>query len=186
MFSINDITNPMNKIEDFYQVMDFAWETLCSQFDVDEALPDVKCLLFGVNLDDSVQAAEAIVANMLIEITERVHRFSPWYRSPARAFGLISLRDPKTHLISWKLAPEAIQKWQKIIEPIECEIAYKSSIIDMVRTIDQIKFDPKEETVLAVCECSPPKELLVSRAFLISEGIVCNACQHNFVATTAE
>jgi hypothetical protein len=185
MFSINDITNPMNKIEDFYQVMEYAWETLCAHFDLDATLPDIKCLLMGVDLDDSVMAAESIIANMLTEVTERVHRFSPWYRAPARAFGLISLRDPKTHMIRWKLAPEAAQQWQNIIEPLECEIAYKASLISMIETIDQIELDPHSESVLAVCECDPPKELLVSRAFLLEKGIICNACQHNFVALPA-
>lgn len=185
MLSINDITNPMNKIEDFYQVMEYAWETLCAYFDIDAALPEVRCLLLGVDLNDSEQAAQAIVANMLTEITERIHRFSPWYRSPARAFGLISLRDPKTHMVRWKLAPEAAQKWHKIIEPLECEIAYKASIINMIETIDNIKFEAHEESVLAVCRCNPPKELLVSRAFLVEKGIICNACQHKFVALPA-
>jgi hypothetical protein len=181
MFSIKDITNPMNQIEDFYQVMDFAWETLCTQYDIDSSLPDIKYLLVGAKLEDSVLAAETVVANMLTEITERVHRFSPWYRCPARAFGLISLRNPKTHKIRWQLAPEAVQKWQKIIEPIECEIAYKASLITMMESIDQMELDPREESVVAVCCCSPPKELLVSRAFLLNEGIICNACHKNFV-----
>ena len=185
MFSINDITNPMNKIEDFYQVVEYAWETLCTHFDIDAALPDIKCLLKGVDLADSVLAAESIVANLLIEVTERVHRFSPWYRAPARAFGLISLRDPKTHMVHWKLAPEAVQRWQKIIEPLECEIAYKASLIAMVNTIDQIEFDPQEESVLVVCECHPPKELLVSRAFLKEEGIICNSCHQKFLPFAA-
>ena len=182
MFSINDITNPMNQIEDFYKVLDFAWESLCTHFDISDSMPGVKCLLLGVNLEDSILAAESIIANMLTEITERVHRFSQWYRSPARAFGLISLRDPKTHTLRWKLAPEAAQKWQHIIEPIECEIAYKASLIRMIETIDEIEFDPREESVLAVCRCDPPKELLVSRSFLTNEGIVCNACHHSFEA----
>jgi hypothetical protein len=182
MFSINDITNPMNHIEDFYKVMDFAWETLGKQFDIDDTLPDIKCLLLGVNLDDSILAAETIVANMLIEITERIHRFSQWYQSPARAFGLISLRDPKTHTLRWRLAPEAVQKWQNIIEPIECEIAYKSSLIGIIDTIDKIEFDTQDESVIAICRCQPPKELLVNKAFLLEQGIVCNACHHKFEA----
>jgi hypothetical protein len=181
MFSINDITNPMNQIEDFYQVMEFAWETLSTQYDIDTPLPDVKYLLMGTDLEDSVLAAETIVANMLTEITEHVHRFSPWYRCPARAFGLISLRDPKTHKLRWRLAPEAAQQWQKVIEPLECEIAYKASLIAMIDTIDHLEFDPQAESVLAVCSCKPPKELLVSRAFLLNEGIICNCCHDNFV-----
>jgi hypothetical protein len=181
MFSIKDITNPMNQIEDLYGVLEFSWQTLCKEFEVDTSLPDVRCLFLGVDLEDSVAAAESVVTNMLTEITERVHRFSPWYRCPARAFGLISLRDPATHKVFWKLAPEAIQRWQKILEPLECEIAYKSSLITMMIDIDQIHVTPHEDSVLAVCECHPPKELLVNHLFLQEEGVICNACHQNFV-----
>jgi hypothetical protein len=185
MFSIRDINNPMNNIEDFYGVLEFAWETLSAEFDIDEALPDIKYLFMGADMEDSVLAAETVVINMLTEITERVHRFSPWYRCPARAFGLISLRDPKTHRISWKLAPEATQKWQKILEPIECEIAYKASLISMMMTIDEIELNPHEESVLVVCECLPPKELLVNQSFLSKEGIICNCCHQKFLPLAA-
>ncbi|MEN8240667.1 MAG: hypothetical protein ABFS17_02005 [Chloroflexota bacterium] len=180
MFSIKDITNPMNQIEDFYGVMDYSWQSLRKEFDVDSSLPDIKCLFIGVNLEDSAAGAEGVLINMLTEITERVHRFSPWYRCPARAYGLISLRDPATHKVFWKLAPEAVQRWQKILEPIECEIAYKSSLIEMIMTIDQIEFEPNQKSVLAICECQPPKELLVNQLFLAEEGVICNACQQNF------
>lgn len=185
MFSINDINNPMNKIEDFYGVLEFAWETLSKEFDIDESLPDIKYLFMGANLKDSIEAAETVVTNMLTEITERVHRFSPWYRAPARAFGLISLRDPKTHRNCWKLAPEAVQKWQKILEPLECEIAYKSSLITMMMTIDEIVFNPHEHSILVVCGCHPPKELLVTQALLQGEGIICNNCHKKFLPLAA-
>jgi hypothetical protein len=185
MFSINDITNPMNQIEDFYGVLEFAWESLSKEFDIDEAVPDIKCLFMGADMNDSILAAETVVTNMLTEITERVHRFSPWYRAPARAFGLISLRDSRSHRISWKLAPEALQKWQKILEPLECEIAYKTSLISMMMVIDEIEIDPHEESVLVACECHPPKELLVNQAFLNKEGIICNTCHQKFLPFAA-
>lgn len=185
MFSINDINNPMNNIEDLYGVLEYAWETLSAEFDIDESLPDIKAIFIGANLEDSIQAAETVVTNMLTEITERVHRFSPWYHSPARAYGLIVLRDPKTHKTSWKLAPEAIQKWQKILEPLECEIAYKSSLISMVLKIDEMELQPQEKNVLLVCECHPPKELLVNQAFLKEEGIICNNCHQKFLPLAA-
>ena len=185
MFSIKDITNPMNQIEDFYGVLDFSWQTLQKEFDVASSLPDIKCLFIGVCLKDSVDAAEGVLINMLTEITESVHRFSPWYRCPPRAYGLISLRDPETHKVFWKLAPEAVQKWQKILEPLEGEIAYKSSLIEMMMTIDQIDFEPNQRSVLAICECQPPKELLVNLHFLADEGVICNACHQHFVALAA-
>lgn len=185
MFSIKDITNPMNQIEDFYGVLDFSWQTLSKEYEVDTSLPEIRGLFSGVNLEDSVAGAEGVVTNMLTEITERVHRFSPWYRCPARAFGLINLRDPATHKVFWKLAPEACQKWQKILEPIECEIAYKSSLIKMMLTIDQIEFEPNQKSVLAICECHPPKELLVNLLFLAEKGVICNACNQNFVPIAA-
>lgn len=185
MFSIKDITNPMNQIEDFYSVLDFSWKTISDEFDVDTSLPEIKCLFFGVDLEDSEAGAEGVVTNMLTEITERVHRFSPWYRCPARAYGLISLRDPNSHKVYWKLAPEAVQKWQKVLEPLECEIAYKSSLIEMMMTIDQIEFEPNQKSVLAVCECTPPKELLVNQLFLAEEGVICNSCHTHFVPLAA-
>jgi hypothetical protein len=183
MFSVENLGRTHGPIESIYDVLQYAWDTLCQEYDVTAGLPNLQAIFQGVQLDNSEQAARIIIANLIMEITESVHRFSPWYRLPARSFGLISFRDPQTHCIKWSLAPEAEQKWHNLIESLTSEIEHKNGLIEAIILVDN--FDNKapgsEESVLTKCDCIPPKELLIKQAYLDETQIICSACQHPFL-----
>ena len=170
-------------IESFCGLLTYAWKTISREHDVLDELPDIQFLLRGTELFDPAMAAETIVMNMLTEVTQMVDRFSPWYTRPARSFGLISYRDIITHNIVWKLAPEALDRWKQIIDSLIAEITRKGSLIEMFKQIDTLVTEDQYEgdSVLAICECNPPKELLVKQSFLRGSGIQCNECLQTFL-----
>ena len=173
----------VDPIEDFYNVLRITWDKLTRYFDIQSELPETSVLLLDVETHDPCMAAETVLRNMISEITQLVHRFSPWYTLPARAFGLASFRDILTHKNEWRLAPEAIEKWHNEIEQIAAEFDQKHGMIQVimyVSKVDLLEQDPSE-TILAVCECEPPVEILIQRDFLDSRDIVCNDCEGSFL-----
>jgi hypothetical protein len=183
MYPTKDLKFSADPIENFYGSINWGWEKISSAYDVSTEMPDAKYLFNNIALNDPNRAAQEVLANMLIEISEQVHRFSPWYKLPARSFGLVSHRDPKSHQITWGLAPEAAQKWCQIINLIAREISSKKGLVEAIILIDDLELEPNYDnhTVLAVCNCNPPRELLIQYKFLIEAGIICNACCHPFL-----
>jgi len=174
----------VDPLEGFYNVLMEAWGAVSREYDVFYDLPDPVQLFKNIELHDPCIAAEMVILNMLIEITEMVDRFSPWYKLPARSFGLTSIRDIITHKNVWRLAPEAIEKWNHWIDRIAGEIDQKAGLIKAVLLIDGIDTldDDPDESVLAVCHCSPPNELLLKKSFLMGEKILCNHCKQPFLS----
>lgn len=170
-------------IEAFCGVLAYGWKTISREHDVFDELPDIQFLLKGTELFDPAMAAETIVMNMLIEVTQMVDRFSPWYTLPARSFGLTSYRDIITHKNVWKLAPEALDRWKLIIDSLTTEITHKGSLLEIFKRVDRLfTADPcGEASILATCVCNPPKELLVKQSFLRGSGIQCNECLQTFL-----
>lgn len=186
MDSVDKKLSYIDPIDTFYGLLNYAWEDICKAHDVTpEALPEIHCLFHNANINEPLHAAKTIIANMLICVSELVHRFSEWYKMPARAFGLLSYRDPVTHYPTWTLAPEAEGKWQKQIHEIADEFKYKRGLIEAILLIDDLAeyTFPEDDRVLAVCECEPPKELLVRQSFIENEGIICNTCFQPFSPT---
>lgn len=171
-----DKNDPM---EGFYNVLRITWDNLIRHFDIQSDLPETGALLVDVEPYDPCMAAETIIRNMITEITQLVHRFSPWYTLPARAFGLVSFRDILTHKNEWRLAPEAIEKWNKQIELIATEIDKKRGILQVMLYVSNVNIleQNPSETIVAVCECTPPVEILIQREFLTSRNIICNECE---------
>lgn len=171
-------------IDAFYEVLSSVWGKVTWEFDVQAGLPSLTTLFAGLGSFDPCVVAETILRNMITEVTQQVHRFSPWYKLPARAFGLIAFRDVGTHQHSWYLAPEAIMKWQDEIQKIAGEIDTKRGLIQAILVVDDMDLleQDRQPKIVAVCKCIPPVELLVAREFLDNQEIVCNDCQETFIA----
>ena len=182
MFSVDALRNSHDPIDTFYEVLQHAWETICDAYDVIADLPAIQSLFESTDLNHPDQAAETVVANMLIEITENTHRFSPWYKLPARSFGLTSIRNKQDHSL-WMLAPEAIHKWHNILEPLSGEIQYKQGLIKAIVLIDDFEFShlKHEEAVVASCACQPPSDIRIKPSVLDQTEITCEACLQPFL-----
>jgi hypothetical protein len=163
------------------QVIEDAWEDVCVNYDVSGCAPDLQDLFREVDLSDPCQAAEALVVSMLQEVCERVGRFSPWYKRPARAYGLTSVRDKQTNRVRWVLAPEAVQKWKDVIEPLRIMITKYSGLIQALVLVANLTEDfPGDPCVTAQCACFPPLRVQLRRSVLEKAQIVCEQCQQPF------
>lgn len=176
------IQNAIDPVERINQVIENAWEEIRATFEVSGCAPELQDLFRGVDLADARRAAEGLVVAMLQEVCERVGRFSPWYRSPARAYGLTSVRDKQTNQVRWVLAPEAALRWQKVIEPLRVMITKYSGLIQALVLVANLTEDFGEDPcVTARCACSPPLVVQLKKSVLDRGQIMCQQCQQPFL-----
>lgn len=164
------------------EVLDETWRTLCSAYDVSGDLPDIETLFEGGDLADSYQAAEAVVVNMLTEIIEIVGRFSPWYTKPARAFGLINIREQTCNRVRWILAPEAAQRWQSHLQALVFAIEGTTGLLEATLLVGKLmrRAPLDDPCVTAACNCIPRRVILINKSFLDCQRIICRDCEQPF------
>jgi hypothetical protein len=164
------------------EILEDAWRAICHTYDVTADLPEISALFHNADLTDPVGAAERVLLNMLVEATECVGRFSPWYTLPARAFGIIRVRESATSRMVWMLAPEAAQRWEALLAPLAEAVRSNTAMLEADRIIDSlIREQPAENCcVMARCACQPEGRILVSRAILDQADIVCKTCRQPY------
>ncbi|HEX6304302.1 MAG TPA: hypothetical protein VFZ76_08940 [Anaerolineales bacterium] len=182
MVPINARDKPIDPVELISGTLERAWEMISLTYDISANLPDMRELFEGANLSRPNQAAEKVIANMLMEVTECVSRFSPWFKMPARAYGLTSMRDRTTNQVSWRLAPEAIQKWEDSLKPLSAAIERYGGLIEAIILVDDLMLDKLEDPcVVARCSCVPPREMRIKQSILEQAEIQCELCRRAFV-----
>lgn len=159
-----------------------AWTALCRHFNVTASLPATQALFEGVNPDDPCEAADQVFVNMLDCIMESVDRFSPWYRRPARAYGLMPIKDSPTQPTRWVLAPEAWQLWEGLVLPLAQAIAPNRAVIQATRLVDQLMNGTADEDpyITVRCQCLPLREIHVRRSILTKTDLICDNCRQPF------
>lgn len=159
-----------------------AWVAVCDAYDVSACMPDIRTLFADVDLSQPQQAAEAVLVAMLLEVMESVSRFSPWYKQPARAFGLTSIRDLSTQRSRWILAPEAVQRWRDILCQLNELISRYSGLIRALVLVDDLmgKETDEDPCVVAQCACHPPRTIQLRRSVLYKAEIICELCLQPF------
>ncbi|MBP8972684.1 MAG: hypothetical protein KBH93_02320 [Anaerolineae bacterium] len=167
---------------DLFDTLNDAWRAVCCAYDVGGDLPDMGVLFEGADLSAPAQASAAVLTNMLTEAIGRVGRFSPWYRQPVSAFGLVLARDVATGCVHWMLAERAVEQWERILKPLEVAIARNVGLILSVSVLDVLEQAAQDDDpcVMAACLCTPPRVILVSRSVLRTAQIRCDACQQQF------
>jgi hypothetical protein len=164
------------------QAFEHVWDEVCTSYDVRAEMPDLSALLDGADLICPGDTARAVVANMLLEVMGCVSRFSPWYRQPARAYGLIRVQEGQPRRTRWGLAPEAVQKWQGCLDVLSVIIRKNSGLIQAVLLVDGLMSATTEEDleIIVSCHCLPPRRIQVRRSVLDQADIMCDACLHPF------
>lgn len=182
MVPTETLDKPIDPVELINAALEHAWDTISAAYDVTTRLPNMRELFEGTNLTRPNQAAEKVIANMLMEVVECASRFSPWYKLPARAFGLISVRDRVTNQVRWTLAPEATQKWDEILEPLSTAIRKYSGLIQAIILVDDLMTNgsPDDPYITASCLCLPPRKIKIKRSILEQAEIICDLCKHPF------
>lgn len=175
---LDPTTNPIDLLD---STLEQAWEILCAAFDVSTDLPNTQTLFENAMVNTPPKAAETVLVNMITEIIENLGRFSPWYKQPARAFGLASFRDPVTRQSTWLLAPEALQRWQPILKDLRQVIKLNNGLIQATLLVENLSYkEPTDPQVLAQCNCFPPKRIQINISILDKTNIICDECQHSF------
>ena len=159
-----------------------AWRAICVSFDVSTKIPGLRTLFCQADLTVPNQAAESVIVSMILEVIENVDRFSPWFTRPARAYGLVSIRDGLSKRFKWVLAPESIRCWRDHIEKLRIAIKKNSGLILASLLVDQLAMkelsdDPQ---ITAQCNCYPPKVIRINERVLCKTSIVCDDCNYPF------
>ncbi len=171
-------------VEALFATLEDAWQVISSAYDVSNCLPDLQTLFARANLSAPQHGGEAVVAAMLMEVTESIGRFSPWYKMPARAFGLTTVRTGAANRSQWVLAPEAVQRWQSQIDPIAEVIHRYSGLIKAMVLVDDLMQDiPGDPCVTAHCNCSPAHAIQIRQSVLEKAEILCNKCHQPYIST---
>lgn len=175
---LDPTTNPIDFLD---YTLEQSWETLCAAYEVDPDLPNAQFLFINAKLKTPPKAAETVLVNMLTEVIENLGRFSPWYKQPARAFGLVSLRDPVTGHSHWLLAPEALQRWEIVLHELTQAIQLNNGLIQATLLVENLVDEELDDPqVLAECECNPPKRIKINLSILDKTAIICDECQRAF------
>ncbi len=182
MVPVHTIDISLDPVEMLDDALEHAWDTLRKTYEVSAELPEMLALFSGASLSSPDQAAESVLVNMIMEVMESVGRFSPWYRMTARAYGLTSIRDSTTNRVHWMLAPEALQKWQKILENLALAIEKNSGLIQAMILVEgfTMKDEAENPCVVARCDCTPPRTIRLQRSIFDNAEIVCNLCHQPF------
>jgi hypothetical protein len=172
----------LDPVEALHQSIEQAWMSICRGYEVAACMPDIQTLFAGADLTHPNQSAESVVVAMLQEANESVGRFSPWYKQPARAFGLTSVRDARSGRVKWMLAPEAVQRWQDILAPLANSIRKYSGLIHAMLLVDDLMADiDADPCITAQCSCIPPLTIQLRRSVLEKSEILCDRCLQPFV-----
>ena len=176
----------LDPIETLNTTIERAWLELCQAFDENACLPEMQALFESTDLSRPNQAAESVLAAMLLDVMENVGRFSPWYKMPARVFGLTSMREGKSGQLRWTLAPEAVQRWQGILVALSAVIRKYSGLIQALVLVDDLMQDiPGDPCITAYCNCTPPHAITLRHSVLIKAEILCESCLQPYRETTA-
>lgn len=172
----------VDPVEVLWETIERAWMAICHTYDVTACLPDMQTLFAQVNLSSPNQAAEVVLVVMLQEVVESIGRFSPWYKQPARAFGLTSTRDTKTNRVKWMLAPEAVQRWQGLLAPLADVIRKYSGLIRAMVLVDDLMADiDSDPCITARCGCTPPNTIQLRKSVLEKTEILCEKCLQHYI-----
>ena len=164
---------------DLLEALQQAWRSIGAAYDVTAELPETSCLFEGVDLRLPQQAAESIVANMLLNAMEEVGRFSAAYKKP---IGLIHVRDRAANRSSWLLSQETRARWQGVLQPLAVALERNRGLLLAADALGELlKSEPCDESrVTAGCLCVPPRVILINRAALGHANIICETCQQPF------
>ena len=183
MVSTETIERAKDPIEALHASLERAWESLNQAYDSTACMPELPELFAGADLSRPEQAAQAVVVSMLHEVMEAVGRLSPWYKQPARAFGLTSVRDALTQRPRWLLAPEAAQRWRGILESLSDVISKYAGLIQAMILVDDLMSDLPENDpcIIANCTCWPPRTIQLRQSVMDKAEILCENCSQPFL-----
>lgn len=170
---------------DLFDTLQHVWDVLCTAHDVTADLPTVGMLFESADPSAPGAAAEIALVNMLSEIMEGVGRFSPWYKRPASAFGILFKRGRAVDRPEWSLTTDALDTYRPLLDRLAAAIDHNTGVILATRFVDGLDRwpDPDAPCRTAACQCAPPRTILVRDIVIARAEIICDACRQPFVLT---
>jgi hypothetical protein len=164
---------------DLADALQRAWQMVCEEYDAIADLPDMATLFEGADVTTPIQAAETVVANLLLEVMGHISRFSPWHKRP---MGLRRIQDGTTHRARWGLSPSSYSQWQALIRALSYTIEKNIGLILAADLVDPLIGDvaPADDRIWATCACVPGRIIRIRPTFLDRANVVCDACQRPF------
>lgn len=164
--------------------LELLWADIRDTYDVAGPLPELPALFAGADLRDAGAAAEVVLVNMLVEVMERVSRFSPWYTRPASDYGLERVSDPATGQVTWRLQSGVKRHCQSLLRRLSHAIADSQSLLQVFILVDDFLDGTRddEEAILCCCHCSPPRYIWLPRCIVQQGEAVCDTCCTPFFA----
>lgn len=171
---------PATSHADLLETLEQTWQTIGEHYDAVADLPDTRVLLAGADLAAPEQAAETVIANMLLEVMGSIPRFSPWHTRP---LGLRLIRGDEAGRTRWALAPHSMAQWRQLVEPLARAIRENIGLVLAADVLEGLEDETlPADRVMAACQCVPPRLIRVRRAALQSADIVCDVCRELFRA----
>jgi len=167
---------------DLFHTLQHTWQSLCTCYDVSAELAPVGTLFARTNVSTPDEAAQTVLVNMLSEVMESIGRFSPWYKRPASAFGIVLEHRCAMGRPEWVLTSEAIHTHAKLLDRLTAAIEQNVGVILATRFVDDLdrQREPFGPCQTACCQCTPPRTILVHNTVIADAEIICNACQQPF------
>ncbi len=164
-----------------YEVIDIAWEEVCTAYDVQAETPSLEDLFQNVDLSTPEETAEIVITNMLLDVISLVDRFSPYYTKPASEFGLISVLDNELGCHQWMMAVDTYVRWLVPIQHLRKAIQKNSGLIQGMMLVEKLmKEEGHDPCIIAHCGCSPPRFIKIKQSILEEAKILCDACLEPF------
>jgi hypothetical protein len=164
--------------------LELLWTDIRDTYDVAGPLPELPALFAGANMRDADAAAEMVLVNMLLEVMERVSRFSPWYTRPASAYGLERVSNRATGQVTWRLQVGVKRHCHSLLERLSRAISNSRSLLQVFILVDDFLDGTHvdEEAVLCRCRCSPPRYIWLPQCVVQQGEAVCDTCCTPFSA----
>lgn len=168
--------------EDIFDALDRAWRVISRRYDMVGERPTFQQLFDGADLDPPEAAAEAVVAGMLLEVMERVDRFSPWYTQPGKSYGVESRREPRARRLVWGLSEDGKHQWRFLLRDLSAAIRKDRGLVLASLYVESLgENEPKKAGLVeAVCACTPPRHVLMPAHFILRQQVFCEECGEPF------
>jgi len=115
---------------DLMGVTEHVWRSLCEPYDVMCEGTALEAFFSDVDLSDADRAAKDVLVNAILELMERIGRFSPWYTEPGSAFGLESRQGGGSSPLRCDLTADAEDRYRGLLDQLAAVIKTEGPTID--------------------------------------------------------
>jgi hypothetical protein len=84
--------------------------------------------------------------------------------------------------VRWLLASDAVQHWHPQLQVLSDAILHNIGLLEAELLVGNLlaRAQPNQPCVLATCQCSPQRRIVINRAALNSTENVCGECYEPF------